>query len=97
MAYEQTPRAPHHRLIEVNNRGRIHFLQVMPDWIGECLRILRSGVTPAQRAHRLLLRSLMLQHDFSSYPKECWRFTLADAPTRRPGLIFPFGDIVPVE
>jgi len=39
-----------------------------------------AGVTPAQRAHRLLLRSLMLQHGFKPYPKEWWHFTLADEP-----------------
>jgi D-alanyl-D-alanine dipeptidase len=39
-----------------------------------------AGVTPAQRAHRLLLRSLMLQHRFKPYPKEWWQFTLADEP-----------------
>jgi len=39
-----------------------------------------AGVTPAQRAHRLLLRSLMPPYRFKPYPKEWWRFTLADEP-----------------
>jgi D-alanyl-D-alanine dipeptidase len=37
-------------------------------------------LTPAQRAHRLLLRTLMLKHGFRPYPKEWWHFTLADEP-----------------
>ena len=38
------------------------------------------GVTPAQRAHRLLLRTLMIKHDFKPYPKEWWHFTLVNEP-----------------
>jgi D-alanyl-D-alanine dipeptidase len=34
-----------------------------------------SGTHPA---HRLLLRSLMLQHGFKPYPKAWWHFTLAE-------------------
>lgn len=39
-----------------------------------------SGISPAQRAHRLLLRTLMLRHGFTPYPQEWWHFTLADEP-----------------
>jgi D-alanyl-D-alanine dipeptidase len=39
-----------------------------------------AGVTPAQRAHRLLLRTLMQKHGFTPYPKEWWHFTLANEP-----------------
>ena len=48
-----------------------------------------AGVTPAQRAHRLLLRSLMLQHGFKPYPKEWWHFTLADEPYPETWFDFP--------
>jgi D-alanyl-D-alanine dipeptidase len=48
-----------------------------------------AGVTPAQRAHRLLLRSLMLQHGFRPYPKEWWHFTLADEPYPESWFDFP--------
>jgi len=48
-----------------------------------------AGVTPAQRAHRLLLRSLMLQHGFRPYPKEWWHFTLVDEPYPRTWFDFP--------
>jgi D-alanyl-D-alanine dipeptidase len=47
-----------------------------------------SGITPAQRAHRLLLRTLMLKHGFMPYPKEWWHFTLQDEPY--PGTWFDF-------
>lgn len=39
-----------------------------------------KGISPAQRAHRLLLRTLMQKHGFTPYPKEWWHFTLADEP-----------------
>lgn len=48
-----------------------------------------AGVTPAQRAHRLLLRSLMLQHGFKPYPKEWWHFTLAEEPYPETWFDFP--------
>jgi D-alanyl-D-alanine dipeptidase len=48
-----------------------------------------AGVTPAQRAHRLLLRSLMLQHGFRPYPKEWWHFTLVDEPYPQTWFDFP--------
>lgn len=35
---------------------------------------------PAQRAHRLLLRTLMLKHGFAPYPQEWWHFTLKNEP-----------------
>lgn len=48
-----------------------------------------AGITPAQRAHRLLLRSLMLQHGFMPYPKEWWHFTLANEPFPETWFDFP--------
>lgn len=38
------------------------------------------GLTPQQRANRLLLRTLMLKHGFKPYPKEWWHFTLDNEP-----------------
>lgn len=48
-----------------------------------------AGATPAQRAHRLLLRSLMLNHGFTPYPREWWHFTLADEPFPETWFDFP--------
>ena len=36
--------------------------------------------SPAQRAHRLLLQTVMKQHGFKPYDKEWWHFTLANEP-----------------
>lgn len=38
------------------------------------------GVNPEQRAHRMLLQTLMTQHGFKPYPKEWWHFTLVNEP-----------------
>ncbi len=38
------------------------------------------GITPAQRANRLLLRTLMIKHGFLPYPQEWWHFTLKNEP-----------------
>ena len=35
---------------------------------------------PAQRAHRMLLQTVMKQNGFKPYDKEWWHFTLADEP-----------------
>jgi D-alanyl-D-alanine dipeptidase len=37
-------------------------------------------MNPDQRAHRLLLRTLMIEHGFQPYPKEWWHFTLEREP-----------------
>ncbi|MEW6665551.1 MAG: M15 family metallopeptidase [Thermodesulfobacteriota bacterium] len=37
-------------------------------------------ITPAQRAHRMLLQALMTKHGFESYPQEWWHFKLRDEP-----------------
>jgi D-alanyl-D-alanine dipeptidase len=37
-------------------------------------------VTAAQRAHRLLLRSVMEKHGFRPLAEEWWHFTLVDEP-----------------
>lgn len=36
--------------------------------------------SPAQRAHRMLLQTVMKQHGFNPYDKEWWHFTLANEP-----------------
>ena len=38
------------------------------------------NLSPVQRAHRLLLRELMMKHGFRPYPKEWWHFTLDKEP-----------------
>jgi len=38
------------------------------------------AIGPSQRAHRLLLRTLMLKHGFNPYPQEWWHFTLKNEP-----------------
>ncbi len=38
------------------------------------------AVTGQQRANRVLLQIVMEAHDFVSYPKEWWHFTLKDEP-----------------
>lgn len=39
-----------------------------------------ASMTAAQRANRMLLRSVMDQHGFRPYDKEWWHFTLRDEP-----------------
>ncbi len=39
-----------------------------------------ADISGAQRAHRMLLRILMMKHGFKPYPKEWWHFTLKDEP-----------------
>ena len=39
-----------------------------------------TGIPASQRAHRLLLRQLMLEHGFAPYPQEWWHFTLKNEP-----------------
>lgn len=38
------------------------------------------AVTPVQRAHRMLLRELMMKHGFTPLQQEWWHFTLRDEP-----------------
>ncbi|MBT8489900.1 MAG: hypothetical protein KJN62_02510 [Deltaproteobacteria bacterium] len=38
------------------------------------------SMTPAQRAHRMLLQVIMKKHDFKPYAKEWWHFTLVNEP-----------------
>ncbi len=38
------------------------------------------SMSPSQRAHRLLLQTLMKKHGFNPYPQEWWHFTLRREP-----------------
>jgi zinc D-Ala-D-Ala dipeptidase len=49
---------------------------------------MEASMTPAQRANRLLLRSVMVQHGFRPYDQEWWHFTLRDEP--HPDTYFDF-------
>jgi D-alanyl-D-alanine dipeptidase len=48
-----------------------------------------TGVTAQQRANRLLLRSLMMQHGFRPLDEEWWHFTLVDEPFAETYFDFP--------
>jgi len=48
-----------------------------------------AAVTPAQRAHRLLLSTIMQHQGFKPYPKEWWHFTLANEPFPDTYFTFP--------
>jgi D-alanyl-D-alanine dipeptidase len=50
------------------------------DFFGPQSRPDSPAVGPSQRAHRLLLRVLMLKHGFNPYPQEWWHFTLKNEP-----------------
>ena len=39
-----------------------------------------KGISPAQRAHRMLLQAVMKKHGFRPYSKEWWHFTLENEP-----------------
>ena len=50
------------------------------DWFGEESHPDFRGVTEAQLANRMLLREIMLAHDFKPLAEEWWHFTLKDEP-----------------
>lgn len=50
------------------------------DFFGVASWPTHPGLTPQQRANRLLLHSLMIKHGFRPYPKEWWHFTLEAEP-----------------
>ncbi len=43
-------------------------------------RLDSLSISPDQRAHRLLLQTLMKKHGFDPYPQEWWHFTLKKEP-----------------
>jgi len=58
------------------------------DVFGPKSRPDNPSMSPAQRAHRLLLQTLMKRHGFNPYPLEWWHFTLRKEPF--PGTYFDF-------
>ncbi len=50
------------------------------DFFGPTSAPLSADVSAQARAHRLLLRTLMMQHGFEPYEHEWWHFTLANEP-----------------
>lgn len=48
-----------------------------------------TGLSPRQRANRLLLRTLMLAHGFAPLEQEWWHFTLVDEPFPETYFDFP--------
>ncbi|MDD4241420.1 MAG: M15 family metallopeptidase [Smithellaceae bacterium] len=47
------------------------------------------NIAPAQRSHRLLLKTLMDKHGFNNYDKEWWHFTLRNEPYPETYFNFP--------
>lgn len=54
-----------------------------------------QGVTPQQRANRLLLRSAMLAQGFRPLAEEWWHFTLSDEPFPDTYFNFPLTEAAP--
>ena len=50
------------------------------DWFGPRSAPDFPGITPQQRANRLLLRALMLDAGFKPLPQEWWHFSLREEP-----------------
>ncbi len=59
------------------------------DYFGPASWPDHPDLSPQQKANRLLLRSLMMQHGFRPYPKEWWHFTLKDEPNPETYFDFP--------
>ena len=50
------------------------------DFFGPASAPLFPGLSPSQRAHRMLLQVVMKRHGFEPYPEEWWHFTLRNEP-----------------
>ena len=50
------------------------------DWFGPRSSPAFPGITPQQRANRMLLRTLMLDAGFTPIEQEWWHFTLRGEP-----------------
>jgi zinc D-Ala-D-Ala dipeptidase len=50
---------------------------------------MSAEITSSQRAHRMLLRLLMMKHGFVPYPQEWWHFTLKQEPYPNTYFNFP--------
>lgn len=59
------------------------------DWFGSESRTDAPGMSPVQRAHRMLLRLLMEKHGFAPYELEWWHFTLIKEPFPETFFDFP--------
>ena len=59
------------------------------DFFGPESRPENPTMSPAQHAHRLLLKVLMDRHDFNPYPMEWWHFTLRNEPFPETYFDFP--------
>jgi len=59
------------------------------DFFGPKSWLDNRSVSPSQRAHRLLLHTVMRKHGFKSYPKEWWHFSLMNEPYPRTYFDFP--------
>jgi D-alanyl-D-alanine dipeptidase len=59
------------------------------DWFGPESWPDNPTVLPDQRAHRLLLQTLMKKHNFAPYTQEWWHFTLWDEPFPETYFDFP--------
>jgi D-alanyl-D-alanine dipeptidase len=59
------------------------------DFFGPASSPFFPGLSPAQRAHRMLLHTLMKRHGFEPYPEEWWHFTLKSEPFSESYFNFP--------
>jgi len=60
------------------------------DYFGELSHILtKKPITAEQRAHRMLLQTLMNNHGFNNYSAEWWHFTLRNEPFPKTFFDFP--------
>jgi len=50
------------------------------DFFGPSSWPVNASMTPEQRAHRMLLREVMVRNGFEPYPREWWHFMLEDEP-----------------
>ena len=61
------------------------------DYFGRRSHYEYSGLTPAQRKNRELLREVMTRHGFRGISSEWWHFTLKDEPYPDTYFTFPVG------
>ena len=50
------------------------------DFFGDVSHTKRRNITPEQKVHRLLLKSIMEKYGFVNYDREWWHYTLKDEP-----------------
>ncbi len=53
------------------------------DFFGEVSHITASNISSQQRANRMLLHRVMLEHGFKAYAEEWWHFTLKNEPYKK--------------